>query len=113
VVILISFNLIFKSNLILILLHFLITANEAEALRENHNTELVRPYYIALLIVAIFAILTGIGFIAVLCVLMKIKTSAKASITRAPSETAYDNPTYKVNSSHYSLNRNRETKIKT
>ena len=58
--------------------------------------DMIRPYYIALMIVAILATFTGIGFITLLCVLVKTKTSAKASITRAPSEAAYDNPTYKV-----------------
>ncbi|RWS13599.1 epidermal cell surface receptor-like protein [Dinothrombium tinctorium] len=72
--------------------------NEAEALRESSTTEaeIIRPYYVALTIVALFAIVTGIGFVAMLCVLLKTKSSAKAPITRAPSESAYDNPTYKT-----------------
>lgn len=72
------------------------SANEAEALKESSSGEAIKPYYIALMIVAIFAIITGIGFVTLLCVLMKTKTCAKAAITRAPSEAAYDNPTYKT-----------------
>lgn len=80
------------------------TANEAEALREGDSTtskatvtsEDIKPYYIALTIVALFATVTGVGFVTLLCVLLRNKSSAKAPITRAPSESAYDNPTYKV-----------------
>ncbi|RWS31371.1 epidermal cell surface receptor-like protein [Leptotrombidium deliense] len=72
--------------------------NDAEALRESsaNEAEIIRPYYVALTVVTLFAIITGIGFVAILCVLMRTKCSAKAPITRAPSESAYDNPTYKT-----------------
>lgn len=69
-------------------------ANEAEALRENQVTD--ARYLYCLLIVSLFAVITAIGFVVVLYFLLRRQSSAKAPITRAPSESAYDNPTYKV-----------------
>ncbi|XP_076313883.1 uncharacterized protein LOC143226591 isoform X3 [Tachypleus tridentatus] len=70
---------------------------EAEALQgtsDDSNTK--KAYYVALIIVAIVAAVAGLGFIVLLIILMKKQSSAKAPITRAPSESAYDNPTYKT-----------------
>lgn len=86
----------------------LLAANEAEALRENENSDATKAYYIALVIVALFAVVTGIGFATVLYVLLRKQSTAKAPITRAPSESAYDNPTYKVSRKIFFLVRARD-----
>ncbi|XP_022248827.1 LOW QUALITY PROTEIN: putative epidermal cell surface receptor [Limulus polyphemus] len=70
---------------------------EAEALQGTSNdSNTKKAYYVALIIVAIVAAVAGLGFIVLLIILMKKQSSAKAPITRAPSESAYDNPTYKT-----------------
>jgi hypothetical protein len=69
-------------------------ANSAEALRENEVMD--TRYFYCLVIVSSFAAVTGIGFVIVLYFLLRKQSTAKAPITRAPSESAYDNPTYKV-----------------
>lgn len=56
----------------------------------------LRPYYIALTIMALFAAVTSIAFLSLLCVILRSKSSAKAPITRSLSDQAYDNPTYKA-----------------
>jgi len=59
------------------------------------RTEELRPYYIALTIMALFAAVTSIAFLSLLCIILRSKSS-KAPITRNPStDEAYDNPTYK------------------
>lgn len=65
------------------------------------------------MVVAILAIITSVGFATLLCMIMKNKTCAKAAITRAPSEAAYDNPTYKVRKSlsKHKLDYNQEKSI--
>jgi len=71
-----------------------ISANEAEALRESDIMD--GRYLYCLVIVSVFATVTGIAFVVVLYFLLRKQSSAKAPITRAPSESAYDNPTYKT-----------------
>ena len=56
----------------------------------------LRPYYIALTIMALFAAVTSIAFLSLLCVILRSKSSAKAPITRSLSDQAFDNPTYKA-----------------
>lgn len=74
-----------------------IIVNDPEALQENQNNTNThnRAYYVALIIVAIVAGVTGLGFIILLILLMKKQSSAKAPISKAPSKTDYDNPTFK------------------
>lgn len=55
-----------------------------------------RAYFIALVVVAVVAAVAGFGFVLLLVILVKRQASAKAPISRTPSESAYDNPTYKV-----------------
>ncbi|CAG2101736.1 unnamed protein product [Medioppia subpectinata] len=71
-----------------------ISANEAEALRESDLMD--GRYFYCLVIVSVFAAVTAIAFVVVLYFLLRKQSSAKAPITRAPSESAYDNPTYKT-----------------
>ena len=54
----------------------------------------LRPFYIALAIMALFATTTSIAFFALLCILLRSKSSAKMPISRSLSDQAYDNPTY-------------------
>lgn len=70
--------------------------NSAEALQITHHNTESEAYYVALIVVAIVASVAGVGFIIVLIILMRKQSSAKAPITRSPSESAYDNPTYKT-----------------
>lgn len=55
-----------------------------------------KAYFIALVVVAVVAAVAGFGFVLLLVLLVRRQASAKAPISRTPSESAYDNPTYKV-----------------
>lgn len=70
----------------------------SSATTQHHSlkSDELRPYYIALTIMALFAAVTSIAFLSLLCVILRSKTSAKAPITRSLSDQAYDNPTYKA-----------------
>ena len=61
------------------------------------KAEELKPYYIALTIMAFFTAVTSIAFLSLLCIMLRSKSSAKAPITPSPSLTdqAYDNPSYK------------------
>lgn len=76
------------------------TKSTATATTSTHHHSLksdeLRPYYIALTIMALFAAVTSIAFLSLLCVILRSKSSAKAPITRSLSDQAYDNPTYKA-----------------
>ncbi|XP_022245471.1 putative epidermal cell surface receptor isoform X2 [Limulus polyphemus] len=74
-----------------------VIVNDPEALQENQSSTNTysKAYYVALIIVAIIAGVTGLGFIILLILLMKKQSSAKAPISKAPSKTDYDNPTFK------------------
>ncbi|UYV82968.1 hypothetical protein LAZ67_22001583 [Cordylochernes scorpioides] len=73
------------------------TPNPAEALHSELREAGANTYYVALIIVAIIATITGLAFFTLLAVLLRRQATAKASISRPPaSESAYDNPTYKV-----------------
>ncbi|XP_042895339.1 uncharacterized protein [Parasteatoda tepidariorum] len=70
---------------------------QAELLQSNENREDEnRAYFIALVVVAVVAAVAGFGFVLLLVILVKRQASAKAPISRTPSESAYDNPTYKT-----------------
>lgn len=65
---------------------------QSNDLREDEN----RAYFIALVVVAVVAAVAGFGFVLLLVLLVRRQASAKAPISRTPSESAYDNPTYKT-----------------
>ncbi|XP_075555330.1 uncharacterized protein LOC142587887 isoform X4 [Dermacentor variabilis] len=64
------------------------------SVRQDNST--AEAYYIALIVVAIVAAVAGLAFAVVLVLLLRRQSTAKAPITRNPSESAYDNPTYKT-----------------
>lgn len=76
-----------------------------QLLNTSHSvkSDELKPYYLALTIVALFAALTSIAFLSLLCIMLRSKSSAKAPITRgspspigsATCDQAYDNPSYK------------------
>ncbi|XP_077521427.1 uncharacterized protein LOC144132706 isoform X2 [Amblyomma americanum] len=71
--------------------------SKAVALHSVHqDTSTAEAYYIALIVVAIVAAVAGLAFAVVLVLLLRRQSTAKAPITRNPSESAYDNPTYKT-----------------
>lgn len=71
--------------------------SKAVALHSVHQDgSTAEAYYIALIVVAIVAAVAGLAFAVVLVLLLRRQSTAKAPITRNPSESAYDNPTYKV-----------------
>ncbi|XP_077537764.1 uncharacterized protein LOC144149908 isoform X3 [Haemaphysalis longicornis] len=71
--------------------------SKAVALHSVHSdTTTAEAYYIALIVVAIVAAVAGLAFAVVLVLLLRRQSTAKAPITRNPSESAYDNPTYKT-----------------
>lgn len=73
--------------------------SKAVALHSVHQDgSTAEAYYIALIVVAIVAAVAGLAFAVVLVLLLRRQSTAKAPITRNPSESAYDNPTYKVRS---------------
>ncbi|KFM61044.1 putative epidermal cell surface receptor, partial [Stegodyphus mimosarum] len=70
---------------------------QAELLQSKEGGEEEnRAYFIALVVVAVVAAVAGFGFVLLLVLLVRRQASAKAPISRTPSESAYDNPTYKV-----------------
>lgn len=74
-------------------------SNRSSSVATHHHSlksDELRPYYIALTIMALFAAVTSIAFLSLLCVILRSKSSAKAPITRSLSDQAYDNPTYKA-----------------
>ncbi|XP_050037028.1 uncharacterized protein [Dermacentor andersoni] len=71
--------------------------SKAVALHSVHqDNSTAEAYYIALIVVAIVAAVAGLAFAVVLVLLLRRQSTAKAPITRNPSESAYDNPTYKT-----------------
>ncbi|CAL1285069.1 unnamed protein product [Larinioides sclopetarius] len=69
---------------------------QAELLQSKDGTEEEnKAYFIALVVVAVVAAVAAFGFILLLILLVRRQASAKAPISRTPSESAYDNPTYK------------------
>lgn len=72
-----------------------VKAKLSEAPLSSRIEEETKAYYVALIVVAVIATAAGFGFILLLVILLKRQATAKAAITRAPSETAYDNPTFK------------------
>ncbi|KAM7288686.1 uncharacterized protein ISCGN_028880 [Ixodes scapularis] len=71
--------------------------SKAVALHSVHQDgSTAEAYYIALIVVAIVAAVAGLAFAVVLVLLLRRQSTAKAPITRNPSESAYDNPTYKT-----------------
>ncbi|XP_067133098.1 putative epidermal cell surface receptor isoform X1 [Centruroides vittatus] len=73
----------------------IVKAKLSEAPLSSRMEEETKAYYVALIVVAVIATAAGFGFILLLIILLKRQATAKAAITRAPSETAYDNPTFK------------------
>ncbi|GFW97730.1 putative epidermal cell surface receptor [Trichonephila clavipes] len=74
-----------------------INGKQAELLQSKDGTEEEnRAYFIALVVVAVVAAVAAFGFILLLVLLVRRQASAKAPISRTPSESAYDNPTYKT-----------------
>jgi hypothetical protein len=82
------------------------TATTATTVQINHSlkAEELKPYYFALAIMGLFAAVTSIAFLSLLCIILRSKSSANALITRTPgSDQAYDNPSYKTcdSNEHY------------
>ncbi|XP_064484576.1 putative epidermal cell surface receptor isoform X2 [Ornithodoros turicata] len=70
--------------------------SKAVAFHSTEDKRTTETYYIALIIVAILAVVACLAFAIALVMLLKRQSTAKAPITRNPSESAYDNPTYKT-----------------
>ncbi|XP_054711339.1 uncharacterized protein LOC129220928 [Uloborus diversus] len=74
-----------------------VNGKQAEPLHSGDEVEDEnRAYFIALVVVAVVAAVAAFGFILLLVILVRRQASAKAPISRTPSESAYDNPTYKT-----------------
>jgi len=80
-----------------ILVNFIVTENASESLQKA-GPEVLQPtsYYGALVALAIVAALSIIGIIALLMILIKKQSYAKAPINDRKSESSYDNPSFKV-----------------
>lgn len=85
---------------------------QAELLQSTENAEDEnRAYFIALVVVAVVAAVAGFGFVLLLVILVKRQASAKAPISRTPSESAYDNPTYKVSTHTMAILKSVQTEV--
>ncbi|CAN7941651.1 unnamed protein product, partial [Ixodes pacificus] len=75
-------------------------SNEIEGAVALHSVHqdggTAEAYYIALIVVAIVAAVASLAFAVVLVLLLRRQSTAKAPITRNPSESAYDNPTFYI-----------------